>query len=109
MHTVDLTPFSYTLKSEEGKANATVFELRPLSGLELLDIMDAAEHGRRAVFYTGLKYGLLGWKNVKGKEGDVKFSDDMEENIGRLNVPTITELYLEIKRRSELSEDEKKN
>lgn len=110
MRALDFSPFEFRLKTEEESVDATIFKLRPLSGMELLELSDIVDQGsKRATFFSALKYGLLGWSNMQGNDGHVEFSKDMSQNVKVLDVDTITELFNAITARSKVTEEEAKN
>ncbi len=109
MKALDLTPFEFKLKKEKKSPNPTIFNLRALSGMELLELLDAQELGRQALFFTALKYGLIGWSNLQGKDGPIDFNGDMSKNVAVLDVGEITELFNEITKKSKNTAAEIKN
>jgi hypothetical protein len=106
----------YVPYSERDNATPTRFMLRPLDGIERLDVsffrddlgnLSLSSAAARAA----LKYGLQGWENLMDEAGSpVPFSPvDRDANMKRLPAELVAELATEIFVRSVLSEQERKN
>lgn len=110
-----LTPEWYTPKEEEGKDNATRFKIRPLSGVEAMDLELYKDHegntritGRSA--RTILRHGLTDWEHFGTDAEAVAFRPgNPDENIARLPQSIADELVAEIFRRTVVNEADRKN
>jgi hypothetical protein len=110
-----LTPEWYTPKTEEGKDNPTRFKIRPLSGVEAMDLelfrdVDGNTRitGRSA--RTILRHGLIDWENFGTDAEKVVFkTGNPDENIARLPNEIADELVAEVFRRTVLMEADRKN
>lgn len=90
--------------------------IRPLSGLEM---REAGEHAEligenirlsAALCRVVLTHGLVGWKNFRDSEGEVRFSADQSVNLQRLPFDDTLDITKEILNRSRVSPaDEKKS
>lgn len=107
---------AYIPLSERDSATPTRFMLRPLDGIERLDVsfyrdelgnMSLSSAAARAA----LKYGLQGWENLMDEDGSpVIYSPvDRDANLKRLPAELVAELATEIFVRSVLTEAERKN
>jgi hypothetical protein len=106
----------YVPLSERDGTMPTRFNLRPLDGIELLDVSyHRDEQGNlslsSAAARSALKHGLLGWENLVDETGtQVLFNPvDRDMNLKRLPAELVVELSTEIFVRSILSEQERKN
>lgn len=106
----------YVPLSERDSATPTRFILRPLDGIERLDVsFFRDEMGNlslsSAAARAALKHGLLGWENLLDEAGSpVLFSPvDKDANLKRLPAELVAELATEIFVRSVLTEDERGN
>lgn len=106
----------YVPLSERDSATPTRFNLRPLDGIERLDVsFYRDELGNlslsSAAAKAALKHGLIGWENLLDETGSpVLFSPvDRDANLKRLPAELVAELATEIFVRSVLTEDERKN
>jgi hypothetical protein len=110
-----LTPDWYTPKAEEGKDNPTRFRIKPLSGVEAMDLElfqdvegNTRISGRSA--RTILRHGLSDWENFGTDTEKVPFKGgNPDENIARLPTGIADELVAEIFRRTVMMENERKN
>lgn len=112
----DLKPDWYTPLAEGDAATPTRFLLRPLDGVERLDVsfyrddfgnLSLSSDAARAA----LKYGLQGWENfMAADQRPVPYSPmDRDANLKRLPAELVAELATEIFVRSVLSAAEAKN
>jgi len=110
-----LTPDWFTPKAEEGKDNPTRFRIRPLSGVESMDLElykdvegNTRITGRSA--RTILRHGLIGWENFGTDAERVDFKPgNPDENIDRLAQEIADDVVAEIFRRTVMMEAERKN
>lgn len=109
-----LAPYWYTPEEERGEPAAAQFKLKPLNGMQFIEVMHHGEmlpDGERFVTdYSGLqlllKYGLLDWKNIDAENGDpLPFS---RRNFEVLPAEILQEIGREIMRRSALAEADRK-
>lgn len=116
MKSLEITPFWFTPKSEEGKPQPTRFQLKPLTGLEIADVNagtvieeDRVRYTGRA-FRTALQHGLLGWENMLEPNGKVvPFTGNKQDNFSRLRFDIVMQLFDEIMLNSEIKEEAEKN
>lgn len=110
-----ITPDWYVPEEEKDKADAARYRIRPLDGMEYLEVVphmfvDADGYIR----YDGkamqilIRYGLEGWENhcdpETGKE--LEFSRDAVRRLPPLRLKMLAQ---EIANRSQLTEGERKN
>lgn len=109
-----LAPYWYTPEEEQGEPAAAQFKLKPLNGMQYLEIMHegkVTQDGQGFVTnYQGrqmlLKYGLLDWKNVETETGDpLPFSI---RNLDMIPADILLELGNEILSKSSLAEADRK-
>jgi len=104
---------TYTPTCQRFKDNPAVFELKPLDGLETMEVYNELSRnveGDYKISGTGLrialKYGLVGWSNLLDKEkNEVAFS---LANMGKIIPMALSELADKIVDISDLGIDEKK-
>jgi len=112
----------YILESERDSKSPTVFKLRSLSIREAVEIEDiigkslnASGYPVGTFNYKVLKYGLVGWENLKDEKGkDVPFILDAtgkvsDDSLGVLPTEVRTELANAVWQGSNVSEEEAKN
>jgi len=105
----------YTLTEDAGNASAPQFLLRPLYGIEELDVrfrIDGNGNGSmdKNCATAVLDAGLLNWRNFKDSHGPVVFDRDHRAgNLRRLSLQQVVELAVEIYSRTKLSPEERKN
>lgn len=104
-----LGPEWFRLK-KESKAE---FHIRPLNGLEAMEVMSEVSVIKGKVKISGqalrnaLDYGLTGWRGVVDGEGqEVPFT---RANVNRLDATTLSSLASEIISRSNLTGEQEKN
>jgi hypothetical protein len=110
-----LTPEWYTPKSDEGNDSPTRFKIRPLSGVEGMDLElfrdvegNTRISGRSAKMI--LRHGLSDWENFGSDADKLDFKPgNPDENIARLPMAIADELVAEIFRRTVMQETERKN
>lgn len=106
----------YVPLSERDSETPTRFLLRPLDGIERLDVtyyrdemgnLSLSSSAARAA----LKHGLQGWENFLDDAGSpvMYIPGDRDANLKRLPAELVAELATEIFVRSVLTEDERKN
>lgn len=106
MKPINLSEVDFIVESEREEKNPTIFKLRPASGMERVELgYMVLEKGKAEAIRSTIEGHLIGWENFGGS----KFDDDMDVNISLLDKETIMELFNEITRISNLSEDEVKN
>jgi hypothetical protein len=106
-----LAEFDHRLKSDKDDPAATVFRLRPLSGLEQIRANDMRISGGKAANAEYiLRTCLTGWSRFMGESGEVEFDEgDMTANLQRLSVKQTLELVNAVYEASYLDEAERKN
>jgi len=112
--TTGLTNEKYIPESQKNEVNPAEFNLKPLSGLEYMEVMSEmfqAEDGSirmpGSALRLAISYGLKGWKNFFDETGeDVPFS---KPNVGRLPATVLSDLANKIISISELGVAERKN
>ena len=73
-------PEWYTLEKDKGNDDAAEFELAPLNGQRLGEVMEGADFESNNPFtergvQAALKYGVKGWRNVFDQaSNEIKFS-----------------------------------
>jgi|GEM_PF-2376695 len=108
----------YTLRAEQDSENPdekpTRFKLKPLTQIELLEVMsegDSLSDGSFVPNHTGrlilLRRGLVGWDEVYDSNGEKKEFSKSEAN--NLPAQVLGEIANEIILRSVLTEEEKKS
>lgn len=110
-----LTPEWYTPRAEVAQQNPTRFRIKPLSGVEAMDLElfkdvegNTRISGRSAK--TILRHGLSDWENFGTDTETIPFkAGNPDENIARLSTDIADELVAEIFRRTVLQETERKN
>ena len=109
-----IAPFPFKLDKGTDDAAAAEYTLKPLSGLEHMEVMAYAEMNDQGnIVYTGkslrraIAYGLKGWSNVFDSDGEeLPFS---QQNIDRLPPLDLHQIGNEIINRSQLTGAERKN
>lgn len=103
--------FDYVLESERDKPNKTIFRLRPLTSIEMMEVTEIkATIGQTAARLRALFYGLRGWQDfLDGNGKPVEFSGLLDQNLSRLTVENIVELAAEIIVTSKVQEKDRKN
>lgn len=110
----------YTLTEdhdEDGKpkSGAPEFLLRPLYGIEELDVRFRHDGNGGYSLDRGsatavLVSGLVGWRNFHDSKGLVEFErENRQANLRRLTVAQIVELSAEVYARTKLTPEERKN
>jgi hypothetical protein len=110
----NLSPSWYTPDCEKDEDVPTRFNLRPLDGLEYMEVIsEVTKHdsGDFAITSKGMqkaiRSGVVGWENFKGSTGkDIKFSP---HNLNKVPPLILQELAGEIIERSELGAEAEKN
>jgi len=107
-----LEPQWYEPPGQDEDEPKTRFELMPLNGRQFMSLTNAL----KADFITpdidaradiALKYGLIGWENFCGKNGeDIKFSKD---NIDLIPSSELTRIVDEIVICSSMGDEDRKN
>jgi hypothetical protein len=112
----NLKPEWYTPLSERDATTPTRFLLRPLDGIERLDVSFYRDESGNlslssAAARAALKYGLQGWENLMdGAASPVAYSHvDRDANLKRVPAELVAELATEIFVRSVLTPEEQKN
>jgi len=110
----NLTVYKYTPIAERENDNPTTFDLKPLNGVEYMEV--CAELipdgvGGADLPHAGgvicLKHGLVGWSNLLDENGqEIVFN---KLNFGRVPSAILSELATEIFVRAEVGEPERKN
>lgn len=106
-----LAPAPYTPKGEEGKGDPARFILKPLSGLEALEVQEnlpGTGLWNAAATKAAVMRGLVGWENFNDSAGPVPFLADMNANIARLPAELLIALRREISARTWPGEEDKK-
>jgi len=108
------TPSSYVLKAQKEESDQTQFMIKPLTGLEHMEVLALADAGDQGqMIYAGkslklaLMFGLKGWENLCDQDG--KAIEFNRLNIDLLPPLDLHELAQEILTRSELTSTERKN
>lgn len=110
-----IKPDWYTPEDEKEEESPTRFKLKPLDGIQYMDVMsEVAKNLDGDIQITGrglklvVKWGVVGWENFvdpdTGKE--IKYSP---HNMQRVPPLVLSELVSEILERSEIGEDQTKN
>lgn len=110
----NLSPSWYTPECEKDEENPTRFNLRPLDGLEYMEVIAEVtklESGDFSISSRGMqkaiRSGVVGWENFLGSNGkDIKFSP---HNINKIPPLILQELASEVIERSELGAEAEKN
>lgn len=102
----------FTPEDERGEDTPTRFKIRPLNGMEFLEVMAEGEqvgdsfvtnHAGRTLL---LRRGLVDWENLLEENGrPLKFS---VHNLAKIPANILAELSNEIMQRSALAMEEKK-
>ena len=107
-----LAPFEFKL--EPDAVDAATYTLKPLSGLEHMEVMASNEINEQGqIVYTGrslrmaIKYGLKGWDGVCDADGEALGYS--HANVERLPPLDLHRIANEILRRSEITGEERKN
>jgi len=100
-------------KSEKDDMNPARFEVRPLDGMQYMEVMNETSGTGVDLRISGrglklaLQHGLVGWETVQDKDGkNIEFS---RNEVNRLPPILLTELAAEILDISELGEEAIKN
>ena len=109
-----LTTKDYVTEGDKDSDDQTVFKLKPLNGLQYMDViaeLRTDENGEAGLTGKGLglaiKYGLAGWENFNDEdEKELKFN---KLNVSKVPPIVLTELAGEIINRSEAGGEERKN
>jgi hypothetical protein len=111
-----IAPDWYTPQSQVNDPTPTRFLLRPLTGLEQIDVrFERGDSGERflteAGARTALRRGLVNWENFLDHENrPLQFVvGDPDYNLARLDLGLVVELATEIYLRSVLTEEQRKN
>lgn len=110
-----LKPEFYVPITERDSSTPTRFMLRPLDGIERLDVaFYRDDFGNISLSSnaakSALKYGLMGWENFMNEDGSpVLYTADRDANMKLLPAELVVELATEIWVRSVLTEEERKN
>lgn len=110
-----ITPFWYTPEPEKDKDNPTRFHLKPLDGVEMFEVKSRVsfEDGNLVISAgcarSVLRAALLGWENFADAAGPVTFNENRANNLARLPVELVDDLFNAILKRSAISETERKN
>ena len=105
-------PEWYTLESDKDEDNPAEFELVPLNGQRLGEVMEGANFDSDNPFtergvQAALKYGVKGWKNVLDEnDNELKFSP---VHFKDFSWTTRIELAAAIIDKSSISDDDSKN
>lgn len=106
-----ITPILYTPKSEEKAENPTKFQLKPLDGLQYMDVLthtSTDQNDNVTLSHLGmrlaLKHGLLNAVGLLDELGN-----DIELSAQMLDVTLLIELSGKIMEISNLTESERKN
>jgi hypothetical protein len=110
----NLSPTWYTPEDQQGQDDPVEFKLKPLSGLERLEVSGETRtdsNGELILTAKGLilavRYGLIGWRRVLDEQGrEIKFNT---QAIGKLSPELLAELSGVILERSTLGGEEKKD
>jgi len=107
-----ILPIMYIPQEEEGSDNPTQFKLKPLDGLEYMDVLLHAKVNSEgevelepAGLKVALKFGLIGSKNLTDELGNV----DVELIPTELDSVLLIELAKKIMEISNVSDEERKN
>lgn len=105
-----IMPFDYIPKQDRDSDTKTIFKLRPLNGLQHMEVLREIDDENRyttAAIRLAIKYGLTGWENFTDESGHaIPYSP---VTIARLPPFVLHELGMEIITRSELGEPARKN
>lgn len=109
-----LTAEDYIAQSDREDESPTRFRLRPLNGLQYMEViseLSRGDDGQLRISGKGMKlalqYGLVGWSNFRDSDGkEIKFNP---VNVEKIPPVILSELAGEIINRSEIGEDERKN
>lgn len=104
----------YIPQSDIDSDNPTKFRLRPLNGMQYMEVMSELirnDDGQLRISGKGMKmalqYGLIGWSNFRDEDGnELKFNI---LNVEKIPPVILSELASEIISRSEIGEEERKN
>lgn len=112
----DLKPEWYVPLAERDAVTPTRFLLRPLDGVERLDVSFYRDENANLSLSSdaaraALKHGLQGWEHILDTNGSPLHWNpvDRDANLKRLPAELVAELATEIFVRSVLSEAERKN
>lgn len=109
-----LIAINYTPRADQGSDNPTTFKLRPLDGLQYMEVMHELTESKgsgvrisAAGKLLALKYGLADWNNFNDAQGNaIPFSP---VNFKLIPPVILNELAIEIMNRSEFGEGDQKN
>ena len=110
------TPRSERNEEEQPVADATQFQLKPLSGIELQDVyVDTKTDPEGNVIFSSnalkaaLSKGFVGWKNFGDEQGEVAFNPRANgANLQYLDFTLATELAVAVLESSQVREDGRK-
>lgn len=102
-----LVPYWYTPEQEESD-RMTRFKIKPLTGLEHLEIAEELSRKKLAAAQKlAIRYSLIDWENLDDAKGQpVPFS---LENMGILGANLLSELAQEALTLSQMDEEQIKN
>jgi len=110
--TEKMAPAMYTPPDQEGNPDPTRFRLKPLDGMEYLEVMPHIVVKDGFINYDGegmvklIRFGLVGWENFRDDGEEIPFSPF---NVRRLTPLRLQGIAREIANRSQLTEDEAGN
>lgn len=96
--------------------NGTDFYLKPLSGIEFMEVSEDVKFDMKGNALISAKtcsivlnYGLIGWRNYKDAKGEeILFSGSQVQNISRLRLVDIKPITLAILDKSNMGEEDEK-
>ena len=112
--TSGLTNEKYIPESEKNEPNPAEFTLKPLNGLEFMEVMNEMYRDENGVLRMpgealkkAINFGVRGWKNFLDPQGeDVPFN---KSNIPLIPAPVLSDLANKIISISEVGVAERKN
>ena len=107
-----LAPEWYTPKQDGEENEQTAWHLKPMDGMEYMEVMSISQVVDGFIDFTPdavrlvIKYGLIGWRNFKDENGnDLVFNT---ANVRLIDSNHLTEIAQQIILRSSLSAAQKK-